>query len=202
MTAQALNNHHGQHHDHSHDASSRVIFGFWLFLMTDFIVFACLFATYDVLHNNTFGGPGIKQIASLSYVLVQTLFLLTSSLTYGFAHIAQRKGRGSVMFWLTVTFLLGLAFVGFEFHEFANLIATGNSWQRSAFLSAFFTLVGIHGIHIVVGMLWIVILMIQMTKQNLSPTMRTRLTCLGMFWNFLDIVWIFIFTIVYLMGAM
>lgn len=197
MTTHALHEH--AHHD---DVPSKVIFGFWIYIMTDGILFAALFATYAVLHNNIWNGPGIQQIATLPYVLVQTLVLLTSVFTYGLASVALRGGhKNRILFWLTITFLLGLVFLGFEWQQFANLIAHGNSWQTSAFLSIFFSLVGLHGMHIVAGMLWIIILMIQLRMKNITATMQTRLACLGLFWNFLNIMWLFIFTIVYLMGA-
>lgn len=189
-------------HHHHHDSESKVIFGFWIFILTDFIVFATLFATYAVLHNNTYGGAGIKDILDLPYVLGQSLIFLTSSLSYGLAVVALKKGElQRVMQWLALTFILGLLFVGLEYTEFARIIQNGHSWQSSAFFSSFFTLVGLHGVHVVIGLLWMVIVMIQLTMQKITPTMKTRLACLGLFWDFLNIIWIFIFSIVYLMGA-
>lgn len=197
MTTHAL--HDESHHD---DVSSKVIFGFWIYIMTDAILFAALFATYAVLHNNIWNGPGIQQIATMPYVMVQSLVLLTSVFTYGLSSVALHRGhKKGIFFWLAITFLLGLVFLGFEWQQFANLLQHGNSWQTSAFLSIFFSLVGIHGFHIVAGLLWIIILMVQLKMQSITPTMQTRLTCLGLFWNFLNIMWLFIFTIVYLMGA-
>ncbi|MFN7097389.1 MAG: cytochrome c oxidase subunit 3 [Gammaproteobacteria bacterium] len=187
---------------HYEDSNSKVIFGFWIFILTDFILFAALFATYSVLHNNTYGGVGIKDIVDLPYSLVQSLIFVTSSLSYGLGIVAMKKNeQKSLLFWLGVTFILGLAFVSLEFNEFAKLVHAGHTWQSSAFLSSFFTLVGLQGIHVTIGLLWIVIVMIQLTMQHINPTMRTRLACLGLFWDFLNIIWIFIFSIVYLMGA-
>lgn len=190
-----------EHHDH-HNTDSIDIFGFWIYIMSDCILFATIFATYAVLHNNTFGGPGIKQLAGLPYVLGETMALLASSFTYGLAILALYKNRkAQVINWLIVTFLLGLTFVAMEVNEFVHLYMEGHSWQASAALSAFFTLVGTHGLHVSIGLLWMLILLIQIPKFNLNSVMRRRLTYLGLFWAFLDIVWIFVFTVVYLMGA-
>lgn len=184
------------------EATSKTIFGFWVYLMTDCVLFASLFATYAVLHNNTFGGPSGQELFSLPFVLIETLILLTSSFTAGLAMLAvHRRAKNQVMLWLGVTFILGLAFLGLELHEFSNLVHEGNSWRRSGFLSAFFTLVGTHGLHITSGLLWMAVLMIQVLRRGLTGSTVKRLTLLSLFWHFLDIVWIFIFTIVYLMGA-
>jgi len=187
--------------DH-HDSDSRDIFGFWIYIMSDCLLFATLFATFAVMHNNTFGGPGIKQIISLPYVLAETLFLLTSNFTFGLAIINLYKNqKQKVLRWLGITFLLGLSFVVMEVHEFMNLVAEGHSWQSSGFLSSFFTLVGTHGLHVTFGLVWIFVMGLQIAKFDISSDTRRRMTYLGLFWNFLDIVWIFVFTIVYLMGA-
>jgi cytochrome o ubiquinol oxidase subunit 3 len=197
MTKHAL-----AHHEHHEDTASKVIFGFWIYIMTDCILFASLFATYAVLHNNTYGGPGVQQMATLPFVLLQSLMLLASCFANGLSFVAvQKAAKNQVMFWLVVAFLLGLAFVGLEWQQFSGLIAAGNSWQKSAFLSAFFTLVGVHGLHVVVGLLWMLVLMIQLAMKNLTTTMKIRFTCLNIFLGFLNIMWVFIFTIVYLMGA-
>ncbi len=200
MTAQTLNHGHNGAHQ---GVNPKVVFGFWVFILTDFILFAALFATYSVLHNNTFGAMGIKEITRLSYVMIQSLIFLTSSFTCGMAIVALRnEQRSKVMAWLFVTFLLGLSFVGLEYKEFTGLIHAGATWHTSAFLSSFFTLVGLHACHVVVGLLWILILMLQLTMQGTTSTMmKTRLACLGLFWDFLNIIWVFIFSIVYLMGA-
>ncbi len=178
------------------------IFGFWVYLMTDCVLFAGLFAVYAVLHNNTFGGPSAKSLFSLHLVLTETLILLTSSFICGLGIVAahhHNKRLTIVAFLLTM--MLGLAFVGLEFGDFYHLASIGDSWRRSAFLSAYFTLVGTHGLHICVGLLWMAVMMFRLLKGKLTQSNIRRLTMLGLFWHFLDVVWIFIFTIVYLMGA-
>lgn len=191
-------------HDHEHhDAGAATTFGFWIYLMSDCILFAGLFATYAVLSNNVAGGPSGKDIFELPYVLVETFCLLFSSLTYGLAMLAMEKGRKpQVLQWLVITFLLGLAFIGMEVNEFHHLIAEGNGPDRSAFLSSFFTLVGTHGLHVFSGLIWMIVMMVQVAKKGLTPRTSTRLMCLSLFWHFLDVVWICVFTIVYLMGAL
>jgi cytochrome o ubiquinol oxidase subunit 3 len=177
-------------------------FGFWVYIMTDCILFATLFATYAVLRNNTFGGPGGAELFSLPFVLVETLILLTSSFTCGLAMLAvHRRDMRQVLIWLAATFLLGAAFLGMELSEFTKLVAEGNSWQRSGFLSSFFTLVGTHGLHITTGLIWAGVLGRQIWKQGITASSAKRLTLFSIFWHFLDIVWIFIFTMVYLLGA-
>jgi len=181
---------------------SKTTFGFWVYLMTDCILFASLFATYAVLHTNTYGGPGAAALFSLPFVLTETLILLTSSFTTGLAMLAAHRGRSKqVMLWLTITFALGIAFLVMEVSEFRSLVQEGNSWQRSGFLSAFFTLVGTHGLHITTGLIWMSVLVAKILRRGLTGANLRRLTLLSMFWHFLDIIWIFIFTIVYLMGA-
>ncbi|MDB5184435.1 MAG: cytochrome o ubiquinol oxidase subunit [Candidatus Saccharibacteria bacterium] len=181
----------------------KVSFGFWVYLMTDLVLFATLFATFAVLRNNTFGGPGGHELFKLPYVLTETLLLLTSSYTSGLMLLSAHRGKKqAVLFWLGVTFLLGAAFVGMELSEFHHLAVEGNSWRRSGFLSAFFTLVGTHGLHITVGLLWMAVLGFQLAKKGLVHSTIKRLTLLSLFWHFLDIVWIFIFTIVYLKGTL
>lgn len=181
--------------------NNKAIFGFWVYLMTDLIIFAALFAAYAVLRGNTFGGPSGGDIFSLQGALAETLILLTSSFTCGLALLAARRGKADqAIAWFGVTFVLGLAFLGFEFSEFSRLIAGGNGPQRSAFLSSFFTLVGTHGLHIAAGLLWMIVSMVQIKLRGTSPFVVSKLERLALFWHFLDIVWIFIFTIVYLMG--
>jgi cytochrome o ubiquinol oxidase subunit 3 len=175
--------------------------GFWIYLMTDCVLFASLFATYAVLHNNTFGGPSGHDLFSLPFVLAETLILLTSSFTCGLSILAaQRNRKNLVLLCLGLTFLLGIAFLTMELTEFHKLATEGNSWQRSGFLSSFFTLVGTHGLHITVGLLWMGVMMAQIVRRGLATATVKRLTLLSMFWHFLDIIWIFIFTIVYLLG--
>jgi len=182
--------------------TTKTVFGFWVYLMTDCVLFASLFAAYAVLHGNTFGGPSGKDLFSLPYVLVETLILLTSSFTCGLAMLAvQQRNRQQVLFWLGITFLLGLAFVGMELNEFHHLAREGNSWRRSGFLSSYFVLVGTHGLHIITGLLWMAVLSAKVMRNSLSAPNVKRLTLFSLFWHFLDVVWIFIFTIVYLMGV-
>lgn len=181
---------------------AKTAFGFWVYLMTDLVLFATLFATFAVMRNNTAGGPSGAELFSLPFVLVETLLLLTSSFTSGLAMIAVRRRD---LMWTYIlfaaTFALGVAFLGMELHEFNHLASEGNSWQRSGFLSAFFTLVGTHGLHITAGLIWMFTLLWQMGSKELTKVMTKRLQLLSMFWHFLDLVWIFIFTIVYLMGV-
>jgi cytochrome o ubiquinol oxidase subunit 3 len=185
-----------------HDNNPKTVFGFWVYLMTDCVLFASLFATYAVLHNNTYGGPTAGELFSMPFVAVETLILLISSFTSGLAVLAmQRQSKRQVLAWLGITFLLGLAFLGMEVYEFSHLVHEGHSWRASGFLSAFFTLVGTHGLHIASGLLWIIVLSVQIARRGLTVHTTRRLTLLSLFWHFLDIVWIFIFTLVYLMGA-
>lgn len=188
--------------DHHHNSDATAVFGFWIYILTDCVLFATLFATYAVLHNNTFGGPGIKQLVSLPYVLGETMLLLASSFTYGLAMLGFYKAkRCTVLLWLCVTFLLGLGFVAMEVNEFVHLALEGHTWQSSGALSAFFTLVGTHGLHVTLGLIWMLLMIVQVVRFGTNNVMGRRLTYLGLFWHFLDIVWIFVFTIVYLMGA-
>lgn len=203
MSTEVLHNNHDQHHDHDAEATSKVVFGFWIYIMSDCILFACIFATYAVLHGNTFGGPSGKELFEMPYVLVETFLLLISSFTYGLAMQAMYKANKSqVMMWLAITFLLGLGFICMEINEFHHLILEGNGPSRSAFLSSFFTLVGTHGLHVTCGLIWMIMLMLQLNKHGITAVTSRKLSCLSLFWHFLDIVWIFVFTIVYLMGVM
>ena len=170
--------------------------------MSDCVIFASLFATFAVLRNHTYGGLGMKEITDLPYVLAETVFLLMSSFTYGMSILSMYKNHYQrVIGWLLVTFLLGLTFVVMEVNEFTRLILEGHGPQSSAALSAFFTLVGTHGFHVSMGLLWMLLMMVQLSIVKLTPATCRRLTYLGLFWAFLDIVWIFVFTIVYLMGV-
>ena len=180
---------------------AKTLFGFWVYLMTDCVLFASLFATFIVLRNNIFGGPSGESLFSLSFVLSETLILLTSSFTCGLAILAARRGeKFKTLALFALTFVLGLAFLALELHEFSNLYNEGNSWRRSGFLSAFFTIVATHGAHISMGLIWMGTMWFRVSKYGLTPFNVKRLTMLSLFWHFLDIVWIFIFTIVYLMG--
>lgn len=186
---------------HSHDSDSNDIFGFWVYIMSDCILFATIFATYIVLLGGTYGGPAAKELFSMKHVLIETLILLTSSFTYGLGTLAAyRNDRAKVIAYMIVTFLLGVAFVGLELNGFIHLIHEGNSWTRSAYLSAYFTLVGTHGLHVTIGLIWMAVLTVQISMRGIAMP-RKKIMCLGLFWHFLDIVWIFVFTIVYLMGA-
>ncbi len=184
------------------EVDAKAIFGFWVYLMTDCVLFAGLFATYAVLRDNTFGGPAGYQIFNMPEVLVETLVLLMSSFTCGLGVLAARSNRTSqVLGWFAATFVLGLVFLTIELTDFQSLVTQGNSWTRSGFLSAYFTLVGTHGLHITIGLLWMAVLVVRILKTGLTRGNVRRLTLLSLFWHFLDLVWIFIFTIVYLMGA-
>ena len=188
--------------EHAHDDGG-TLFGFWLYLMSDSLLFAVLFATFGVLGGNYAAGPSGADLFDLRLVAVNTSLLLTSSITYGFAMLEMAKGRaGATLGWLTITGLLGAAFVGIELYEFAHLISEGATPQRSAFLSSFFALVGTHGLHVTFGIVWLVTLMVQVRQQGLIADNQRRLMCLSMFWHFLDVIWIGVFTFVYLMGAM
>lgn len=184
------------------EVDAKAIFGFWVYLMTDCVLFAGLFATYAVLRDNTFGGPAGYQIFNMPEVLVETLVLLMSSFTYGLGVLAARGNReAQVLGWFAATFVLGLVFLSIEVPDFHSLVTQGNSWTRSGFLSAYFTLVGTHGLHITIGLLWMAVLVVRVRRTGLTRGNVRRLTLLSLFWHFLDLVWIFIFTIVYLMGA-
>ncbi len=177
--------------------------GFWIYLMSDLIIFATLFAIFAVLGRNYAGGPTGAELFDLPYLLVETLFLLFSSVTYGLVMLAMYDGKKKlVLIGLVVAFLLGLGFVSMEINEFHGLIAQGYGPDRSAFLSSFFTLVGTHGTHVTFGLIWIAVMIAQVAVKGLTSPVQSRLIRLGMFWHFLDIIWIGIFSIVYLMGVM
>jgi cytochrome o ubiquinol oxidase subunit III len=184
-------------------ADSTAVFGFFTYLMTDFVLFASLFAVYAVLHVNTFGGPSAESLFSAPLALLETLILLSSSFTCGLSLFAAKKeSTGGVILGLLATLALGALFVVLEVSEFAQLVASGNGPSRSAFLSSFFTLVGTHGLHVTIGLLWIVALIIAIARRGLTRSNLRKLTLFALFWHFLEIIWIFIFTIVYLMGIL
>lgn len=177
--------------------------GFWIYLMTDLLLFGSLFATFAVLRGNTFGGPGGSELFNMPFVLLETMVLLTSSFSIGLAILGSNRGyKKQTLFWLVVTFALGATFLGLELSEFSHLAAEGNSWTRSGFLSSFFTLVATHGLHITVGLLWLAVMIVRLWRFNFKKVDLNRLALFGLFWHFLDVVWIFIFTIVYLIGGM
>jgi cytochrome o ubiquinol oxidase subunit 3 len=177
------------------------VFGFWIYLMTDLIIFAVLFACFLVLHANTFNGPSAKELFNFHSVLAETLILLTSSFTCSLGmYTVKRQLKKSALFWFLLTFLLGICFLGIEISEFMGLVKRGASWQRSAFLSSFFTLVGTHGFHIFIGLLWILIMLFRIVLRPLNEHSISRIFRMALFWHFLDLVWVFIFTVVYGMG--
>jgi cytochrome o ubiquinol oxidase subunit 3 len=186
-----------------HHPQQGTLFGFWLYLMSDCLIFAVLFATYAVLGRSYAAGPSGADLFELPLVAVNTGLLLLSSITYGFAMISMMQGKQKALLaWLAVTGLLGLGFLSIELSEFAHLIHEGAGPHRSAFLSSFFTLVGTHGLHVAFGTVWLVTLMVQVSKLGLTRENKRRLVCLSMFWHFLDVVWIGVFTFVYLMGVL
>jgi len=188
---------------HHHEAGGSTLLGFWIYLMSDALIFATLFATYGVLSTSYAGGPSPREIFELPLVAVNTALLLTSSITYGFAMIAMQEGRlRGTQLWLAITGLLGCGFVGIELYEFANLIHEGATPMRSAFLSAFFTLVATHGLHVTFGIIWVGVMLVQLSQRGLHAENQRRLMCLSMFWHFLDVVWIGVFTFVYLLGVL
>jgi len=194
--------HHEQYPDIFHGAYGRTIFGFWIYLMSDFILFGAFFATYMVLKDSTFGGPSARDLFHLPFSFVQTLVLLTSALTAGLGGAsAHRKNKNLTLLYFGITFVLGLIFLWMQLDEFSNYVSAGNGWDKSAFLSGYFTLVGTHTLHIVFGLLWMIVLMVPVCLEGISHVSIRRLTCMRMFWQFLNIVWIFIFSFVYLLGA-
>ena len=198
--ALAPREYHLAHEPHPENGTS---LGFWLYLMSDCLIFAGLFATFGVLGRSYAAGPTGKELFDLSLVAINTAFLLASSITFGFAMLQkQKKNVNGTLLWLAITGLLGAAFLAVELYEFHHLIHQGATPQSSAFLSSFFTLVGTHGIHVTFGLVWLITLMIQIKKHGLINENVRRINCLSMFWHFLDVVWIGVFTFVYLMGVL
>ena len=186
-----------------HHPQNGTLLGFWLYLMSDCLIFACLFAAYGVLGREYAGGPTGAELFELPLVALNTSFLLLSSITYGFAMLQMFKGnKGGVLGWLAITFLFGAGFIAMEVYEFHHLIGEGFGPNRSGFLSGFFALVGTHGLHVTAGLIWMAVLMYQISTKGITPTAKTRMSCLSLFWHFLDVVWICVFTVVYLMGAL
>ncbi len=177
-------------------------FGFWIYLMSDLVMFSALFATYGVIGRNYAGGPGAKDLFEIPYLFAETMLLLISSVTFGMSAIAMHNGqKNKVITGLIVTFLLGAGFVGMEIHEFTKMIGEGAGPDRSGFLSAFFTLVGTHGAHVIFGLIWIAVMTAQIAKSGLTSGINSRMMRLSLFWHFLDIVWIGVFSFVYLLGV-
>ena len=186
-----------------HHPEGSTMLGFWLYLMSDCLIFAVLFATHAVLGRNYAAGPSPADLFDLPLVAINTAMLLLSSITYGFAMLQmERNAKMETIFWLGVTGLFGLTFLGLELYEFYHLIQEGEGPGRSAFLSSFFTLVGTHGLHVTFGIIWLVTMMVQVKMHGLIPENRRRLMCLSMFWHFLDVIWIGVFSFVYLMGVL
>nr|WP_245656451.1 cytochrome o ubiquinol oxidase subunit III [Novosphingobium naphthalenivorans] len=188
---------------HHHPEGASTMLGFWIYLMSDCLIFAMLFAAYGVLGGNYAAGPSPKDLFELPLVAVNTAMLLFSSITYGFAMLAMAKNqKGATISWLLITAVFGAAFLSIELYEFANLIHEGATPMRSGFLTGFFSLVGTHGLHVTFGLIWLFTLVAQISTKGLIPANKRRLMCLSLFWHFLDVIWIGVFTFVYLMGML
>nr|BET44358.1 MAG: cytochrome o ubiquinol oxidase subunit III [Candidatus Aschnera chinzeii] len=201
MSINFINNNINHYH-HDDNINQTKLFGFWIYLMSDLIIFACLFATYIVLTNNADSFPTGKEIFNIPYVLIETIFLLLSSITCCIAMCMLLKNNiNLIILWLLITLLLGLIFIIMELFEFYQLISLGYTPSKNAFLSSYFTLVSIHGIHVIIGLLWIIIIIINIKINGINHLNETRLHCLSLFWHFLDIIWICVYSIVYLLGT-
>ena len=204
--AEVLHHDNHGHDDHHHDDTDITVFGFWTYLMSDLVLFGTLFIAFAVLSSHIpMGTPSAKDLFgdSLGFVLTETFALLISSVTFGFAVLAAyKKDVAKVLTWLAITWVFGAAFISMEIYEFNHLVHAGHGPTTSAFLSAFFTLVGTHGIHVTSGLVWMLVLMYQIKKNGLTLANTRRLACLSLFWHFLDIVWICVFSVVYLMGVL
>ena len=204
--------------DRAHEQTEELMFGFWVFLMSDLVLFSLLFATYGTMLGVTAGGPGPRQLFDFSSAAIETGALLLSSFTFGLAALCMKheRGRTPLLCWLLVTLLLGLVFLGFEIRDFADATAKGGGIDRSGWSSAYFALVGTHGLHVTFGCLWIVVMMVQVVlyqghtrlgsrthaegRRLLADRVQTRMLRLALFWHFLDIVWVCIFSVVFLQG--
>jgi cytochrome o ubiquinol oxidase subunit 3 len=196
---------HSQDHAHEghQDLESLRMMGFWIFLITDCIIFGTLFATYMVLNGNTAGGPTPSELFEMPGVIAETFILLTSSFTSGLAVLSMNQGnRKGLIGWLAVTALLGVSFLSLELTEFVKLVHEGAAISTSAYWSAFYTLVGTHGLHVSVGLVWMIAIMIQLGRHGINSVTRRKVNVISLYWHFLDVVWIFVFTIVYMMGVM
>ena len=191
-----------QDEDHAHSGSPTLL-GFWIYLMSDALIFAALFATFGVLSTSFAGGPRPQELFDLNLVALNTAILLVSSITYGFGMLAMEENKlRATQLWLAITGLLGAAFVGVELYEFSHFAHEGAIPQRSGYWSALWTLVGTHGLHVTFGIIWIIVMMVQLGQRGLVLANKRRLMCLSMFWHFLDVVWICVFTFVYLFGML
>ncbi|WP_411345169.1 cytochrome o ubiquinol oxidase subunit III [Paenibacillus sp. WLX1005] len=202
--AQAATHGHDHHHDHGHhDPQELKLLGFWIFLITDVVLFGTLFATYVVLHHNTAGGPSASEIFEMPGVIAETFILLTSSFTSGLAVLAMNQGKvKQLISWLAVTWVLGAAFIFLEVDEFIKMVHEGFNFGTSAFATSFFTLVGTHGLHVSMGLGWMLLIMIQLGRKGITDVTRGKVNVLSLYWHFLDAVWIFLLSVVYLMGVM
>ncbi|MFC0877396.1 cytochrome o ubiquinol oxidase subunit III [Saccharicrinis sp. FJH2] len=193
-----------KHNDEIHNSGLADLkaFGFWIYLMSDLILFSILFSAFAVVGHNYAGGPSPKDLFNLPYLFGETTFLLVSSVTMGFSIIAMLKdNKKFLLIGLVITFILGLGFIIMELNEFHHLISEGYGPQRSSFLSSFFTLVGMHGTHVTFGLLWILVMLFQVYSKGMTQAVKSRIYRLSMFWHFLDIVWIGVFSVVYLLGV-
>ena len=189
--------------EHHHDYAGDTLLGFWIYIMSDCILFATLFATYAVLSTGFAGGITPKELFDLNFVAVETALLLFSSFTFGMAMLqAQNKDVAKLLLWLGVTFSLGFGFLCMELYEFYHFTHEGAGYDTSAYWSAFYALVGTHGLHVFAGMVWMIVLVIHILKDGINAVNHTRLSCLSMFWHFLDVIWICVFSMVYLIGVL
>jgi cytochrome o ubiquinol oxidase subunit 3 len=185
------------------DKPSTEAFGFWVYLMSDAVIFTLLFATYLTMTGNTNEGPSSRELFDLRNAFHETLLLLFSTLTCGFSLLSADRGKKiRAMLWLVITFALGLNFVLLEYHEFYGMIHNGAGPDRSGFLSAFFTLVGTHGLHVSIGLLWLLVMLVQIGTKGLTVSVHSRLYRFSLFWHFLDLIWVGIFSVVYLLGVL
>lgn len=202
-TVISIDQNHEAHHDQDHNESSLRTFGFWIFLISDLILFATLFATFIILKTRYNGGPTGAELFSVPIFTAETFILLTSSFTSGLAVLSLNSGKiKNTIVWLVITILLGMTFVGLEITEFVSMIHEGATISASAFLSAFFVLVGTHGLHVSVGIVWMIGATFQLWRYGIHSTTTRKVNIVSLYWHFLDVVWIFIFTVVYLMGVM
>ncbi|MGG1312754.1 MULTISPECIES: cytochrome o ubiquinol oxidase subunit III [Cohnella] len=200
----AAHAHAGNHgHDGHHDLESLRLMGFWIFLITDCILFGTLFATFAVLRENTAAGPTGSEMFEMAGIIAETFILLTSSFTSGLALLSMNRGdKKGLIGWLAVTAALGACFIGLELNEFVHLVHEGVTISTSAYWSAFYTLVSTHGIHVTIGLFWMIAIMIQLGRHGITPVTRRKVNVIGLYWHFLDVVWIFVFTVVYMLEVM